>query len=121
MNSEFSSYIDDKAISDLQALGGARFVVQMIDIFLVYAPKVIAEARSGLARGNLEPVIRMGHSLRSSGRNLGAIRMVELAECIEAAGRAGQLPLLPPLLDQIEQAFLLVKGGFEAIRARMEP
>jgi HPt (histidine-containing phosphotransfer) domain-containing protein len=106
------SYIDDKAISNLQELGGGDFVVQMIDIFLVYAPKVIAEARSGLARGDLEPVIRMGHSLRSSGRNLGAIRMADLAERIEKAGRGGELPLLPSLLDQIEQAFFPDKGLF---------
>lgn len=112
------SYIDDKAILALKDLGGADFVVQMIDVFLVYAPKVIAEARSGLARGNLEPVIRMGHSLRSSGRNLGATRMVELAEGIESAGRSGQLPLLPALLDQMEQAFSLVKGGFEERRVQ---
>ena len=112
------SYIDDKAISALRDLGGADFVVQMIDVFFVYAPKVIAEARSGLARGNLEPVIRMGHSLRSSGRNLGAIRMVELAERIETAGLSGQLPLLPALLDQMEQAFSLIKSGFEEKRAQ---
>ena len=74
--------IDDKAISALQELGGADFVVQMIDVFLVYVPKVIAEARRGLDRGDLEAVIRMGHSLRSSARNLGAIRMAELAEVI---------------------------------------
>ncbi|MEI6787536.1 MAG: Hpt domain-containing protein [bacterium] len=111
------SYIDDKAISALQDLGGADFVVQMIDVFLVYAPKVIAEARRGLERGNLEPVIRMGHSLRSSARNLGASRMAELAEGIESAGRSGQLPLLPALLDHMEQAFSLVKGGFEEKRA----
>jgi len=112
------SYIDDKAISALQELGGADFVVQMIDVFLVYAPKVIAEARRGLERGNLEPVIRMGHSLRSSARNLGASRMAELAEGIESAGRSSQLPLLPALIDQMEHAFSLVKGGFEAKRAQ---
>jgi HPt (histidine-containing phosphotransfer) domain-containing protein len=109
-------YIDDKAISALKELGGGSFVVQMIDVFLVYAPKVMAEARAGLARGDMEPLIRMGHSLRSSGRNLGMIRMAELAEKVESAGRSGQLPVLPSLLDELEQVFSLTKQGLEELR-----
>ena len=109
-------YIDYKAITALKELGGGGFVVQMIDVFLVYAPKVMAEARAGLAKGDLEPLIRMGHSLRSSGRNLGMIQIAELAGKVESAGRSGQLPLLPSLLDELEQVFLLTKKDLEELR-----
>jgi len=111
--------IDQKAISTLHELGGGSFVVQMIDLFLAYAPKVIAEARVGLAKGDLEPVIRMGHSLRSSGRNLGATYIVDLAQSVETAGRAGKVDLLPSLLDQMEQAFSCAKDCLEARKIEM--
>lgn len=111
--------IDQKAVAALNELGGGLFVVQMIDLFLGYAPRVIAEAREGFAKGDLEPLVRMGHSLRSSGRNVGAVQLAELAQRIENAGRAGQLSLLPTLLDEIEQAFLLARNGLEEQKARL--
>ena len=113
------SGIDLKAISALRDLGGDSFVVQMIDLFLVYAPKVIAEARDGLAKGNLEPVVRMGHSLRSSGRNLGAVKLAELAQNVESAGRVGQLSVLPALLDEMEQAFSLSRDCLEELKSQL--
>ncbi len=105
-----TSPIDEKAIANLQELGGPDFVSQMIDLFLAYVPKVLEEARKGLAKGNLEPVIRMGHSLRSSGRNLGALGIVELAQAVETAGRAGKVELLPSLFERMEAAYSSAKA-----------
>lgn len=113
------SCIDEKAIGVLKELGGGSFVGQMIDVFLAYVPKVLIDARKGLEEGNLESVVRLGHTLGSSGRNLGAIKVVELAQSVESAGRAGQLVLLPALLDQMEQAFLQAKDCLEEIKARL--
>jgi HPt (histidine-containing phosphotransfer) domain-containing protein len=112
-------FIDEKALAALQELGGTGFVVQMIDLFLVYAPKVIGEAREALGRGDLEPVVRMGHSLRSSGRNLGAVRVSEVAQQVESAGRSGQLSRLPELLDEMEQVFVQAKNCLEEHKARI--
>ena len=111
--------IDQKAIEALHELGGNELVSQMIDSFLAYLPKVLTEARKGLANGNLDPVLRMGHTLRSSGRNLGAMRIVELAQAVESAGRASQLPRLPALLDEMEQAFFQAKDCLEEQRSRL--
>lgn len=110
--------IDEKAIKALLDLGGASFVVQMIDLFLAYAPKVIAEARGGLARGDLEPVVRMGHSLRSSGRNLGVMKIVELAGAIEVAGRGKEIIRLPALIEGIEQAYTEARLDLETEKAK---
>jgi len=113
------SCIDEKALEVLKELGGVSFVVQMIDVFLAYAPKVIGEARNALAEGNLEPVVRMGHSLRSSGRNIGAQKLVELAQTVESVSRAGQLVPLPVLLDNLEEEFLQVKVCLEETKTRL--
>lgn len=112
-------YIDQKAIAALQDLGGGMFVAQMIDLFLVYVPKVLAEAREGLAKGDLEPVVRMGHSLRSSGQNVGAVKIAELAQVVESAGRTGQLDLLTGLLDEMEQEFIQAKNCLEEKKTRL--
>jgi HPt (histidine-containing phosphotransfer) domain-containing protein len=111
--------IDEKAIAALQELGGEAFVVQMIDLFLAYVPKVLGEARDGLAKGDLEPVVRMGHSLRSSGRNLGATSIADLAQSVETAGRAGKIDLLPSLLDQMEASYVSAKDCLEARKTKM--
>jgi len=111
--------IDEAALAALHDLGGEELVGQMIDSFLNYAPRVMAEARNSLAKGDLEPVVRLGHTLRSSGRNLGAVRIAELAQNLEAAARAGQLASLSAFLDQMDQAFVQAKDCLEAKKARL--
>jgi HPt (histidine-containing phosphotransfer) domain-containing protein len=113
------SCIDEKAIQVLQELGGASFVAEMIDVFLAFVPKILGEARNSLAEGNLEPVGRLGHTLRSNGRNLGAAKIVELAQSIESACREGRAANLPVLLDQMEQAFFQVKDCLEEIKTKL--
>ena len=60
--------IDAVALNTLHAIGGNSFVVEMIDTFLAFYPKIMGEARSGLQEGNMEPVIRMSHRPDPFGR-----------------------------------------------------
>lgn len=109
--------IDDSAFKALSELGGKEFLIQMVDTFLVYATKLIGEARHGLAAGDLEPVLRMGHSLHSSGRTMGALRMMDLGERIEKQIRAKRMTELPSLLDEMERAFVEAKTCLEEKKA----
>jgi HPt (histidine-containing phosphotransfer) domain-containing protein len=112
--------IDEKVFAAFQEeIGDMSFVVKMIDIFLAYFPKLFGEAKDGLAKGDLEPVVRMGHSLRTSGRYLGATRIADLAQSVEMAGRAGKIDLLPSLLDQMETAYACVKDSLENRKMEM--
>jgi len=109
--------IDDPSFNALIDLGGKEFVVQMVDAFLKFAPKVIGEARAGLAVGNLEPAMRMGHSLHSSGRTIGIMRMRDLGARIEQAARDKKISEIPSLVDEMEQAFIQAKCCLEEKKA----
>jgi HPt (histidine-containing phosphotransfer) domain-containing protein len=109
--------IDEGAFRALMELGGKEFVLQMMDAFLTYAPKVILEARLGLAEGNLEPVMRMGHSLHSSGRTMGVERIKELGARIEKDARENRMTDLASLVEEMDQAFTRVKACLEEKKA----
>ena len=112
--------IDLTALSALEDLGDKGFVVQMIDIFLGHAPKLIAEARQALSNGDLVPVIRMGHTLHSSARNLGVVKMKEVAARIEAAAREKQVTLLPSLFAEMDRVFAEGKECLEQEKTRLQ-
>ena len=113
--------IDEKAIDKLYELGGNGFVVEMIDLFVSFGRKLIAEARTGLAAGTLGPVERMGHSLKSSARSFGADVLHAVAERVEREARAGEATVLPASLDELVQAFDQVKEQLEQVKARRIP
>ena len=117
LNMETESVIDEVAFNALMILGGKEFVLQMVDTFLAFAPKLIREARVGLGVGDLEPVLRMGHSLHSGGRTMGALRIMDLGSRIEQCARAKRTNELPMLVDEMEQAFILAKPCLEEKKA----
>jgi len=116
---EAQEIIDDAAFNALVELGGKELVSQMVDLFMGYVPRVIKESRDGMTAGNIEPVMRMGHSLHSSGRNLGVIRMKELGFRIEMASREKRVAELPFLVNEMERVFEQAKPCLEEKKARL--
>lgn len=114
---ESQHVVDESAFAALIELGGKDFAIQMIDVFLRFAPQSIEEARMGLATGNLEPVKRMGHSLRSSGTTLGILDIRDLGARIETAARENNRADLPALIKAMEDAFRVAKSYLEGRRS----
>lgn len=108
--------INTAALHKLRELGDDQFVVEMIEALCAFAPTVLREARAGLRAGQLEPVIRMGHSLKSSAGLLGAEAMREVASRIEVSAREGTSDDLPGLLDEMDGAFFQAKEYLLKIR-----
>jgi HPt (histidine-containing phosphotransfer) domain-containing protein len=106
-------HLDAGALERLERLGDAAFVRQMIEVFLDYAGKKIAEARAAQVAGNLGGVEKAVHPLKSSAGNVGAQRMQTLAVRIEDLAEQGQSETLCPLLSELEQAFAAVKPELE--------
>ena len=109
--------INTAALDKLRELGDDPFVVEMIDALFAFAPTVMMEARAGLRAGLLEPVVRMGHSLKSSARLLGAEAMSEVAFRIEVCAREGATDALPGLLDEMEVAYSQAEEYLFKVRA----
>jgi HPt (histidine-containing phosphotransfer) domain-containing protein len=110
------TWIDDAAISKLRSIGDDSFVVEMIDAMVSFVPRMTSEARAGLIAGNVEPVVRMGHSLKSSAQSFGAERMRELAIQIEREARGGRVDALSELLDEMDRVFGGVRGALMKVR-----
>ena len=112
---------DKAALAKLARIGGNAFVQRMIDSILGHAPKMIAEARAGHAAGNLEPVERAGHSLKSSAANLGLPALRAVCIRLEQAAHDRQLESIAGLLDELERAFADAKACLEEARGEYPP
>jgi HPt (histidine-containing phosphotransfer) domain-containing protein len=101
----------------LRELGGEPFVVEMIDLFLDFAPRKIEEARRALAGGQLEACRRAVHSLKAGAANLGAELVYELAGRIEELVAQNKPQNLTTLLASLEAAFAQLRARLEQYKA----
>ena len=85
----------------------------MIDLFLDYAGKKIAEARAAGAAQNCAAVENAVHPIVSSAGNVGACRIQELAGRLEQLAQKGRPETLTALLNELEQAFVVLKPELE--------
>ena len=65
------------------------------------------------SEGDAVALSKSAHTLKGTAGNLGAMRVMKLAEVIEHRGRAGDLAQLPDLLRDIEAAFSLSRTELE--------
>src|SRR5439155_22905113 len=97
--------LDPRALERLRLLGkGVKFVRDMIDLFLSYAPAKLAEAQAGLQSGDLRAVATAVHSLKSGAGNIGARAVQALAGQIEQLAAEEKADTLPALLQELDQA-----------------
>lgn len=108
--------IDPAALARLKELGGSAFAAEMIGLFLGMVPNMVAEARAGLAGGNLEPAMRTGHSLKSSAEHVGAIAVREVAARLERAARSHESDRIPALITELENTVGNARIGLEEAR-----
>jgi HPt (histidine-containing phosphotransfer) domain-containing protein len=97
---------DPEAIARLRGWGGEKLVREMAALFERDVPTRLAAARAALDAGRHEEVERHAHSLKSTGAQLGALRMHRIARETEVAASAGAAPReLGTRLDRLEDAF----------------
>lgn len=78
--------LDRQALVALQAdLGGDRgVVVELADSFLREAPRLVALAIDGAAKGDAKSLHRAVHTLKSNAATFGARRLSDLCRALEA-------------------------------------
>ena len=96
--------LDPAALDRLRRLGDGKFFTQMIDIYLDWSARKLAQARAGEQSGDLEAIESAAHSLKSSAANVGAIQVHDLAERIETLAREKQMDAVVPLLRELAAA-----------------
>jgi HPt (histidine-containing phosphotransfer) domain-containing protein len=113
--------LDPAAIERLRKLGGAKFAADMIDLFLSYGAKKVAETQAARQAGNLAGVAAAAHALKSSAGNVGAVRIQQLAEQIEQLAKRASGDAVAAEVAALERAFAEIRPRLEAEQAKLKP
>jgi len=82
---------DVNALKRLERFGGPKLRAEITSLFLQEAPSRIATARAALANGNIGGVRSVGHMLKSSAGQMGALGMQKICEQLEDPARSHDL------------------------------
>jgi HPt (histidine-containing phosphotransfer) domain-containing protein len=78
--------IDRATFDDLEQTAGADFVTELIDTFLVEAPRMLDELRRALEAKEADKFRRVAHSLKSNSNTFGALTLCAMARELELSG-----------------------------------
>ena len=106
-----------RGLEEALADGEPDLVVELIDLYLESAPRMVAAAREAAATGDGPSLRRAAHNLRGGSASLGARRLAALCEEIEAAG-CGPSREAAALAARLEEEFERARRSFEAERRR---
>lgn len=93
--------VRQEGLERLRRIGGDALVERMVAAFRDYAPRQVALAEAGLASANLDAVRRAAHALKSSAGNLGAVRLMDIAQRTERLAREGGAEDVRPLVAEL--------------------
>jgi CheY-like chemotaxis protein/HPt (histidine-containing phosphotransfer) domain-containing protein len=105
-------YIDQ--IRQLQAASGKELVSPIVDRFLAEAPHRLDELRLALAARDSQTFTFVAHALKGSGAQLGARRLAQICQDLEARGRGlewqGAEEVLGHLQSEVEHITPLLRA-----------
>jgi CheY-like chemotaxis protein/HPt (histidine-containing phosphotransfer) domain-containing protein len=112
-----SDLLDPAVIADLRAMPpaeGVSMLHELIDLFLQGAPERLAQI--GQALHEPSQLAFHAHALRSMSLNLGATRIVALAQKLEDLARKEDLHDVRPILDDLAAVFAQTKAQLLPLR-----
>ncbi len=106
----------------LELVGGDRNgLVELIDSFLNDLAVLLKDLRHAVSTEDTELLRRAAHTLKSSSRDFGAIRLSELCQQLEAKAKAEVLNGAAELVQQVEAEYERVKVELDLVRKRSAP
>ena len=90
---------------------------ELIRSFLGETPSLLSELRVALGTGDTQLFWRAGHTLKSSSRDFGAMRLTELGRQMEALGKTGRLAGAMDLVLQADAEYERVQAILTKIAA----
>lgn len=107
-------HLDPEVLSGLQDVMESEYP-KLLDTFLDDSQKRVEALRK--ASDDAKALGRIAHSFKGSSGNLGAVRLAQLCQRLEAES-VGPASNLGALVDQIDHEFALVKPLYESERQR---
>lgn len=86
---------------------------KFLRLFLVKGNEQCRMLETAIAEGNLATIATTAHAFKSSSRSIGAMRLGELCQALEYAGKAGDLETSRNLMALMPEAFKIVEGLLE--------
>jgi HPt (histidine-containing phosphotransfer) domain-containing protein len=107
-----------KSFEDAQEEGEPDVVIELIDLYLVEAPRIFRTIREGIVTNGWLAAKRAAHSLRGSSGNLGILQMATIAKDLEHCDVATTDTPAQQLLQDLEAEFVRVEKILLAERQR---
>ncbi|MGE3713764.1 MAG: response regulator [Alphaproteobacteria bacterium] len=99
--------IDQNALEETRNVMGEAFVT-LVEYFLEDTTTYIHQIREGLQTGNTGMIVPPSHTIKSSSRQFGLLKVSELSRQIEELARSGRtdaLLTIAPLCEELQQEF----------------
>jgi len=95
--------------------GDRELLKEVADIFLEDTPRLLADLRNAIIRGDARALERTAHSLKGSVGNFGARRASEAAGALEQMGRQGDFVRAQESFAQLDHQLGLLGPALEAL------
>jgi len=102
------------SLRELQNEDEPDLLDELVELFLADAEPKLAALREAVPRGDAETVQKEAHALKGSCANFGAEPMAAVCECLQSAGRSGNLVNASELLALLEAEFERVRVALSA-------
>jgi CheY-like chemotaxis protein/HPt (histidine-containing phosphotransfer) domain-containing protein len=106
--------LDQSVLAGLRELGDQELLAKLAELFLEDVPPQLEVLREAIEGGDASSVERVGHTLKGSCGNMGALRMGTLCAELEEIGHSGELERGPVLFERLEAEFGRVRPALEA-------
>jgi histidine phosphotransfer protein HptB len=98
--------------------GDSDLIVELIDLYLAEAPRLLTLFKEGLANKDWPAITRVVHSLRGSSSNLGILQMALICEEIEDLQVSDVVPVAGKLFTSLNKEFVRVNQVLNGERKR---
>jgi HPt (histidine-containing phosphotransfer) domain-containing protein len=113
--------VSDKSVFDMDALMkrldiDEKLVGEIMDVYLNDTPIQLSRLKEFFEKRDILSIQRCAHSIKGASANFCVGTINKTAQDIEAAAKQGNLEIIKPLIDSIENQFMELKDVLTEIR-----
>jgi HPt (histidine-containing phosphotransfer) domain-containing protein len=111
-----TTILNPTALANLQELvGDTAFMVELIETFLVDAPKLMEDMNTAVTSNNSALLRMAAHSLKSNTADFGATTLHELCVTLENMAKDGQMTEAADLVTKAQSEYSQVEKALQAV------
>jgi two-component system, sensor histidine kinase and response regulator len=105
-----TEYLDLNVLEKISKLdnGSNEFLKKIVDLYLRETPFLISQMHQGIQEKNSEKISQAAHSLKSTSANMGAVIISNICQDLESKSQLKMIDEVAPLIDRIENEYVMV-------------